>query len=137
VGLKELIYACQDPALGLATNSVEMYARALALRSTDPERDAIVFQRFLDREPNAFGGSVARDLTELNSRLYRQRAQRRSEQAEAARAQGVFGAEAGALGRSLAWETKILRCWPGRRSISLSPNRIASALACTKSLRND
>lgn len=100
--LKELVYACQDPSLNLTAESTALYNQALTLEGSDPERAAILLQRILDRDPKYFGGQVANDLARLEQRLYASRVARSKAQAEQARKQGEYGAEAGALEAILA-----------------------------------
>jgi TIR domain len=95
--LVELIDGCQDPFFEQASDPRTLYNQAHDLESTDPERAAILYQRLLNRAPTYAGGRAKVDLDRLNHQLYPQRAQGLREQAEAARKEGQYGAEAGAL----------------------------------------
>ena len=95
--LVELIDGCQDPSFDQASDPRTLYNQAHDLESTDPERATILYQRLIHRAPTYSGGRAQVDLDQLNQRLYQQRAQRLREQAEVARKDGQYGAEAGAL----------------------------------------
>jgi hypothetical protein len=97
-GLKELLYVCQNPSVGMTPSSASLYAEALALRSTDSERATVLLQHIADHDSQETVRQEAqRDLEQLNRQLYEQRAERLQIQANAARAAGTYGEEAGAL----------------------------------------
>jgi len=97
-GLKELLYVCQNPSVGMLPSSTSLYAEALAVRATDPERAAVLLQHIADHDlQETVRQEAQRDLEQLKRQLYAQRAQRLRKQAEAARAAGSYGEEAGAL----------------------------------------